>query len=213
MWHWLRWVLLAIGILVGGFFILSNAPWVFLPHKHISIILPFPAEFDETTSLIPMGEKFEHPDGDGHPGIDFGFQKVTPVIAVADGRIGFIYKNNEGSSDVEIFHGFYKSVYKELNYLESGIKFGKSIKQGEVIGHTGFEGDREQKFLPGGPSGQVHWEFSSVSMAIDRLCPLGYFTSASRQRIEHIWATVPENDIFKQSYPDICSGAFKAKED
>lgn len=213
MWKWFRWVLLGALFLLVLFFALINNPLVFLPHQHISITLPFPPEYDSTTSLIPMGEKFEHPDGDGHPGIDFGFKQVTPILAVADGRVVIISKNQERSTDVEIYHGLYKSVYKEMNLLEPAIKFGTKVKQGQVIGYSGFEGDRSQKFEPGGLSGQIHWEFSSSSMLIDRLCPVGYFDSKALTRINNIWAAVPAHDKFKQNYPDICSGVYKNKED
>jgi len=214
MRKWFKWVLLVLVGLIFIFFIVANNPIVFIPHDHVSITLPFHPKYDSTTGLIPMGEKFEHPDGDGHPGIDFGFQQVTPILAVADGRVGIIRKNQEGSIDLEISHGFYyKSAYKEMNSLEPNIKFGSKVKQGQIIGYAGFAGDRAQKFEPGGPSGQIHWEFSSSSMLIDRLCPVGYFDSDALTRVNNIWTAVPAHDKFKQNYPDICSGVYKGRED
>ena len=122
-------------------------------------------------------------------------------------------KNSEGTFDVTVSSGFYKVTYKEMNSIEPGTKARTLVKKGQLLGYSGREGVQETKPQEGDPSRQIHWEFSSSSMFIDRLCPLGYFDADSRTRIEQIWANVPANDRFKKLYPDICSGEFKGKED
>lgn len=190
-------------------------PWVFLPHKRIEIILPFKASVDSKTRLIPMGEKIEHNEGngnpDGHPGIDFGFMGVTEIISSSDGIILEARKSEYGSYDVLVQSGSYKIAYKELNSLEENIKVFKKIKKGDLIGYTGRSEITTEKPKPGDPSGQIHWEFLSASLLIDRLCPMEYFDEDSEKRINAIWESVEENNMFKKDYPDICSGVFKDK--
>lgn len=192
-------------------------PWAFLPHKHIEISLPFAAEYDSTVRIIPMGEKIEHTaengNPNGHPGIDFGFTGITPIIASADGRIFTVGKTEAGSIDITAYSGFYKLEYKELNSVEPEIKPFAKIKKGQLLGYTGRKELLERAPTKADGSGQIHWELASASLLIDRLCPMGYFDSESRQRIEKIWAAVPDTDQFKKDYPDICSGIFKDKED
>lgn len=210
-----KWVGIGVGAVVVLFLLLMLQPWVFLPHKHIVISLPFAPSDDTTTGIIPMGEKIEHNESNGnpngHPGIDFRFSKVTNVLAVADGRITDA-RFKENLYDVTVSSGYYKVTYKELNAVEPGIhKFG-SVKQGKVIGQSGVENAGVDKPKQGDPSRQIHWEFSSASMLVDRLCPLNYFDADARARIEAIWNAMPKNDRFKSDYPDICSGYYKDKE-
>ncbi len=213
----LKWFGLVVGAVVLLLALFLFQPWAYLPHDHIEISLPFPPESDSTVRLIPMGEKIEHTaengNPNGHPGIDFGFMGVTPIIASADGWIFMAGKTEAGSIDVTTYSGFYKIEYKELNTIEPGIKRFAKIKKGQLLGYTG-----RKELLMGAPtkedgSGQIHWELASASLLIDRLCPMGYFDAESRRRIEAIWASVPADSEFKKDYPDICSGVFKDRED
>lgn len=214
----LKRVAISIGsiLLVLGMFLFQ--PWAYIPHRHIEISLPFPPEVDAKTSLIPMGEKIEHNaangNPDGHPGIDFGFQAVTPILASADGRVFIVGETEAGSTDITIYSGpFYKIEYKELNTVEPNIRFGANVKKGQLLGYTGRDRIIEGRPTRADGSGQVHWELASSSLLIDRLCPINYFDEESRRRIEQIWANVPSTSQFKADYPDICSGVFKNKED
>ena len=93
------------------------------------------------------------------------------------------------------------------------VDFNDKVKKGQLIGYTGYtRADLNQK-PPEFPSGQLHFDFASSSMLIDRLCPQTYFDSDARKRIEAIWARVPSSDQFKRQYPEICNGIFKGKED
>ncbi len=217
----LKKILVWAGMVIGGLVLLAAVfmfqPWAFLPHNHVEISLPFAASEDATVNLIPMGEKIEHNEAngnpDGHPGIDFGFQRVTAIIASADGWIFTAGKTAANSIDVTTYSGFYKITYKELNTIEPEIKRFAKIKKGQLLGYAGRDRIIEGRPKPEDGSGQIHWEFSSASFLIDRLCPVEYFDAESRRRIEQIWANVRSDDQFKKDYPDICSGVFKDKED
>lgn len=213
----LKWFAIIIGIiaLLLGLFLFQ--PWAFLPHRHIEISLPFAPEYDSTVRIIPMGEMIEHTaengNPNGHPGIDFGFTGVTPILASADGRIFTVGETEAGSIDITAYSGFYKLEYKELNTVEPGIKPLATIKKGQLLGYTGRKELLERAPTKADGSGQIHWELASASLLIDRLCPMNYFDDESRRRIDAIWAAVPSDDQFKKNYPDICSGVFKGKED
>jgi len=216
----LKWIGLVLGSLILIAVLYAFQPWVFLPHQKIQISLPFALEDDINTSLIPMGETIEHNASngtpDGHPGIDFGWDQETNVIAVADGRIMRVYKNQDNQFAVEERLGlFYKTIYQELNKLDPAIKPFAKVKKGQVIGQTGFNRSVYGSERPpkGGPSAQLHWDFASSSMIIDRLCPVTYFDAESRARIEKIWARVPANNQFKIKFPKICNGLFDGKEE
>lgn len=214
----LKWIGIVVGTVVLALALFMFQPWAFLPHQRLEISLPFNSDADAKVFLIPMGEKIEHNEAngnpDGHPGIDFGFQGVTPIIASADGWVFSAGMTSAGSIDITTYSGpFYKITYKELNTIEPNIKRFAKVEKGQLLGYTGRD-----KIIEGRPtkedgSGQIHWEFASSSFFIDRLCPVEYFDAESKRRVEQIWANVPADSEFKRDYPDICSGVFKDKED
>lgn len=180
----------------------------YLPHKHISIILPFEPQYDSVTGLIPMGETIYHPKPQaprGHPGIDFGAQVPYPFIASADGTISEIKKGGSSDgSDIYINSGAYLIVYKEMDSNNIFVKVGQKVKQGDKIAMP------DPKVQDGHTHYSTHWEFASASPIRDRYCPLTYFTPESRARIEAIWANVKLTDTggVKTKFPYICSGDY-----
>lgn len=213
----LKWIGIAIGVLAALFFLLMFQPWVLLPHKHIELSLPFAPSEDANTGLIPLGEKIEHNASngtpDGHPGIDFGWNKPTAILAVADGTISSIRKNQYDKYTIEQSLGFYKSTYQEMNSIEPGLHRFSKVKRGQILGYSGTLRTGSSRPSESDPSGQIHWDFASSSMFIDRLCPVNYFDAESKARIEKIWANVPATSQFKKLYPEICNGIFKDKEE
>lgn len=214
----LKWIGVIFGALVLIFALYMFQPWVLLPHKHIEISLPFAPEDDASTGLIPYGEKIEHNASngtpDGHPGIDFGWDRETKILSSSEGRVTNINKDSGGKYNIEIRSGAYKIVYKEMNKIEPDIQRFVSVKKGQLLGYSGYHRTNfDGKPKESDPSGQIHWEFSGASMFIDRLCPVNYFDADSRKRIDAIWAAVPANNQFKAAYPEICNGIFKDKED
>ena len=53
----LKVIFIVFGVVALIFLSFMFQPWVFLPHNHIEISLPFAASDDATTGLIPMGKK------------------------------------------------------------------------------------------------------------------------------------------------------------
>lgn len=220
--NWWFWVGVVLGALIITALVLAFPPTFYLPHKIPSLILPIEEKYDPIASLMPMGEKIEHPDGNGHPGIDFGFRSKgkIPYIAAMDGTISSIVVEDfkeklsdmspvtKRQANVIIKSGPYKVSYTEMDAdtLEPAIKKGANIKQGDLIGYGNMMFDPKEKVY----KEMIHWEFGSVSPVIDRFCPLDYFTAESKTRIEKIWAQTDWSDM-KAQYPLICNGDYEGK--
>jgi murein DD-endopeptidase MepM/ murein hydrolase activator NlpD len=227
MWKWLRWILLAFGILIllAIFGLTKDYLSFHLPHQKPVLILPIDKKYDENFDIMPMGEKIYHPNApSGHPGIDFGIGKLTePVsyIAAMDGKVSSVKitksdeKGGNGKdpittklADVIITNGPYQTRYGEMDadLLPAYIKIGAKIKQGDLVGYGNLSTDGS---MPGTKTEMIHWEFGSQSPIIDRFCPLSYFTAESKARIEAIWARSQWPN--KDQYPKICNGDYDDK--
>lgn len=78
-----------------------------------------------------------------HLGVDFAAPHGTPVRAVADGRIEYAKWHGGMGRTVRIDHGRnlkYDSMYGHLTRYARGIKSGKRVRRGEVIGYVGSTG-------------------------------------------------------------------------
>ncbi len=199
-------------------------PGYYLPHKKPVLILPIAPAYDYAASIMPMGEKINHPDApNGHPGIDFtlrGLTEKAPYIASMDGIVSRVHVYpfkwakgddtviNKTVVDVVIVNGPYQIVYSEMDSdsLPAGIKVGAKIKQGDLVGY----GNLVMVSDPGTYIEMIHWEFGSIAPIIDRFCPLTYFTSESRIRIEKIWEHTAWPEM-KALYPLICNGGYEGK--
>ncbi len=87
-----------------------------------------------------------------HKGVDYAAPRGTPIRASGDGKIS--YKGTKGGygKTVLIQHGGkYTTVYAHMSRYARGIKSGKRINQGQVIGYVGSTG------LASGP--HLHYEF------------------------------------------------------
>lgn len=184
------------------------------PHQRITISLPFAKEDDDLIFINPMGEKVEHPNAPhGHPGLDFGWHHPAPLLAAASGKVTKITEHPSGGHgetekiyDVEVVSGIYAVRYDEIAPA-AGLKVGMSVNKGDVIGRGG-------KYQQPGGLGtyySTHWEFDYDTFSIDRLCPLTYFDTESLSRINAIWEKVGQT--YDGRYPDICSGAYRGKDE
>lgn len=212
----MKWLLGSVGLIIGlallwvGWSRLEYGPNPPIAHHRISISLPYSPE-NEATHMIAMGETIAHPIKGGHPGIDFQWDHSVPLIAVSDGKITSIKKADDMGESVlyvSLKTGGYLITYKELEKTAEGIQKDSIVKQGQVIGyphctvHTDQNGNKNTGC-------QVHWEFGYDTFPpSERLCPLTYFDSDARNRIEKLWASVPDNDRFKQNAPNICSNIY-----
>ena len=205
-------VLILLAVCVASYALRLDA---FLPHQKISIILPFDAQYDAVTGMIPMGETIFHPKPQsprGHPGIDFGGQVPYPFIASADGVISrMVPMGSSDGIDIYLTSGEYSIVYKEMDPNRVFVTVGQHVKQGDKIAMPDPKVQDPNK--PNEVHYSTHWEFGSVSPVRDRFCPLTYFTPESRARIEAIWSHVSDTDAggVKRQFADICSGDYAGR--
>ncbi len=97
-----------------------------------------------------------------HHGVDYAAPIGTPVHAIGDGRVtGATYDQNNGRI-VRITHNsIYSTAYLHLSRFGTGIKVGKYVKQGDIIGYVGSSG------LSTGP--HLDFRFYKNGRAVDPL--------------------------------------------
>ncbi|MCP4984456.1 MAG: peptidoglycan DD-metalloendopeptidase family protein [Gammaproteobacteria bacterium] len=87
-----------------------------------------------------------------HKGVDYAAKRGTPVRASGDGKVIFAGKKGGYGRLVVIRHGGrYTTAYGHLNGYARGVRSGKKVKQGQIIGYVGSSG------LATGP--HLHYEF------------------------------------------------------
>jgi len=76
-----------------------------------------------------------------HLGVDFGGRTGTPVYAAADGRVIYAGRLGGYGNVIKIRHrdGFL-TLYAHLHKFRRGIRRGKYVKKGQVIGYIGSTG-------------------------------------------------------------------------
>ncbi len=76
-----------------------------------------------------------------HRGVDFAAKRGTPIMAAGDGRITFAGRNGSFGRFIEIKHlNNFKTRYAHLYKFAKGIKKGRLVKQGDLIGYVGNSG-------------------------------------------------------------------------
>ena len=76
-----------------------------------------------------------------HLGIDYAANIGTPVKSAGNGKIIYVgVKGGYGNAVMVDHAGPYKTLYAHLNNFARGLKRGKTVKQGEVIGYVGNTG-------------------------------------------------------------------------
>jgi len=76
-----------------------------------------------------------------HYGVDYAAPLGTPVLAVGEGEVIEARYSGASGNIVKIRHnGTYTTAYLHLNGFANGIRSGKRVKQGEVIGYVGKTG-------------------------------------------------------------------------
>jgi len=87
-----------------------------------------------------------------HKGVDYVAKRGTPVRASGDGKVIFAGRKGGYGRLVVIRHGSrYTTAYGHLNGYARGVRSGKKVKQGQIIGYVGSSG------LATGP--HLHYEF------------------------------------------------------
>ena len=76
-----------------------------------------------------------------HHGVDYSAPTGTPVLAIGDGNIIKARYSGGAGNYVKIKHNsIYTTGYMHLSKYGKGIKAGKFVKQGEIIGYVGSTG-------------------------------------------------------------------------
>jgi murein DD-endopeptidase MepM/ murein hydrolase activator NlpD len=125
------------------------------------IFLKSPIKFGRVTSRFT--KKRFHPVlkvSRPHLGIDYGAPTGTPVMAVGDGIVDFAAWSGGGGRVIKVRHNTtYTTAYKHLSRFANGIRPGKKVRQGDVIGYVGSTG------LSTGP--HLHFEFLKNGSFVD----------------------------------------------
>ncbi|MEO1020349.1 MAG: peptidoglycan DD-metalloendopeptidase family protein [Pseudomonadota bacterium] len=76
-----------------------------------------------------------------HKGVDFAASTGTPIFAAGDGTVEVAQRNGGYGNYIRIRHnGEYSTAYAHLSQYAKGIKAGKRVSQGQVIGYVGSTG-------------------------------------------------------------------------
>ena len=87
-----------------------------------------------------------------HKGVDYAAARGTPIRAAGDGKVKFAGKKGGYGRLIVLQHGGrYTTAYGHLYRYAKGIRAGKKVKQGQIIGYVGSSG------LATGP--HLHYEF------------------------------------------------------
>ncbi|MEK6711705.1 MAG: peptidoglycan DD-metalloendopeptidase family protein [Nitrospinota bacterium] len=76
-----------------------------------------------------------------HYGVDYAAPAGTPVHSVAEGVVAWAGPRGEAGNTIRIIHpGWYETSYFHLSRFAEGIRPGRKVRQGEVIGYVGATG-------------------------------------------------------------------------
>jgi len=76
-----------------------------------------------------------------HKGVDFGVPTGTPIQAAGDGVVEMAGFNGAYGNYVRIRHGSgYSTAYAHMSRIGTGLKAGKHVSQGQIIGFVGSTG-------------------------------------------------------------------------
>lgn len=76
-----------------------------------------------------------------HRGVDFGANRGTPIMAAGDGVVERSSRYGSYGNYIRLRHnGQYSTAYGHLKSYGRGIKKGRRVKQGQIIGYVGSTG-------------------------------------------------------------------------
>ncbi len=76
-----------------------------------------------------------------HPAIDYAAPTGTPIKTVGDGVVTKSTYNRFNGNYVKIRHpGSWETIYNHMSRFGRGIKTGKKVRQGQIIGYVGTTG-------------------------------------------------------------------------
>ncbi|MBL1320506.1 MAG: peptidoglycan DD-metalloendopeptidase family protein [Methylophaga sp.] len=87
-----------------------------------------------------------------HKGVDYAAARGTPITATGDGKVSSVGRKGGYGRTVVLSHGGkYTTLYAHMSSYKKGLRAGKRVQQGDVIGYIGSSG------LATGP--HLHYEF------------------------------------------------------
>jgi murein DD-endopeptidase MepM/ murein hydrolase activator NlpD len=111
-----------------------------------------PVEFTRISSRF--GKRF-HPVLNRfrvHQGVDYAAPRGTPIKATGDGKIIYLGRKGGYGKTIIVQHGLHnQTLYAHMSNYRRGLRKGRSVKQGQIIGYVGSTG------LATGP--HLHYEF------------------------------------------------------
>ncbi len=76
-----------------------------------------------------------------HYGVDYGAPKGTPVRVTAGGVVAFVGRSGGAGKMVKVRHtNGYETSYLHLSGYASGVRSGRRVAQGDVVGYVGSTG-------------------------------------------------------------------------
>ena len=76
-----------------------------------------------------------------HRGLDFAVPTGTPILAAGTGHIEYVGWNGNYGRYIRIRHNAtYKTAYAHLSRFAGGMRNGRAVQQGEIIGYVGSTG-------------------------------------------------------------------------
>lgn len=133
-----------VGDFYGYYFRSPKGHWDYYNGRGQSLrktVLRSPLSYARVTSYFgnrrhPITRRYRQ-----HHGVDYGAPRGTPVSAIADGTVTMARYNGGYGNFVEIRHaGGLKSRYGHLSSYGAGIRSGRSVRQGQVVGRVGSTG-------------------------------------------------------------------------
>jgi murein DD-endopeptidase MepM/ murein hydrolase activator NlpD len=118
----------------------------------LGTFLRSPVEFSRISSrfgkrLHPISKKWKR-----HNGVDYAAPRGTPIRSTADGKVILAGRKGGYGKTVILRHaGRIETLYAHMNGYGKGIRSGKRVKQGDIIGYVGTTG------YSTGP--HLHYEF------------------------------------------------------
>ena len=107
-----------------------------------------------------------------HRGVDYAAARGTPIKAAGDAKVDFIGNKGGYGKTIVLRHGaVYTTLYAHMSRFAKGLRRGKRVSQGQIIGYIGSTG------LATGP--HLHYEFrlrnvhrNPLSVKLPRAAPI-----------------------------------------
>ena len=124
-----------------------------------------------------------------HLGVDYGAPRGTPIVATADGKVIRASRKGGYGKTIILRHGQnYRTFYAHLSRYAKGLRKGKWVKKGQVIGYVGSTG------VSTGP--HLHYEIhvdgkarNPLSLKLPRAAPIGEEDKANYLKHARLWSS------------------------